>query len=414
MNAARTGSSRLRIVVLGYIVRGPIGGMAWHHLQYVLGLKQLGHDVLFLEDSDDYPSCYDPSTHVVGTDPSYGLRFAQQAFAKLDSPDCWAYYDAHQPRWLGPASGTATTFCKAADLLINVSGVNPFRDWLQEIPVRVLIDTDPVFTQIRHLKDQSARDRAAGHNAYFSFGELIETTARAIPDDGFDWKATRQPVVLDAWPFSMGPSHGPLTTVMQWDSYAAVEHQGQRFGMKSESFSLVRDLPGRVAHPLEIALGGASAPRRELQRLGWRLVNPLAVTRDPWTYQQYLQRSRGELSVAKHGYMHGRSGWFSERTACYLATGRPAIVQDTGFSRCLPTGKGLWAFHSADSARLAIEQVNATYPAQCRAARELAAEYFDSRKVLQSLLERCLNGATQTSMLNAPNTADSSIVEWKR
>ena len=399
--SAAQASSRLRIVVLGYIIRGPLGGMAWHHLQYVLGLKQLGHEVLFLEDSDDYPSCYDPSTHVIGTDPSYGLRFADQAFARLELADCWAYYDAHRKRWYGPASDSAMRFCRDAEVLINVSGVNPIRRWLESIPVRVLIDTDPVFTQIRHLNDQAARDRAAQYNAFFSFGELIETSDNSIPDDGLDWHATRQPVVLDAWPADEGAADGRFTTVMQWDSYPAIEFDGQRYGMKSESFDIVRRLPGRVKRPLEIALGGSSAPRQELQRLGWRLVDPLAVTRDPWTYQAYLHSSRGEFSVAKHGYIAGRSGWFSERTACYLATGRPAVVQDTGFSRHLPCGEGLWAFDTADSAKEALQQVDVNYRAQCRAARDLAAEYFDSRKVLPSLLERSATFAAKTPNANS-------------
>jgi hypothetical protein len=166
--------------------------------------------------------------------------------------------------------------------------------------------------------------------------------------------------------------------------------------MKSTSFEMVRDLPGKVNVPLEIALGGSSAPRRALKELGWRLVDPLEVTRDPWTYQDYLQSSRGELSVAKQGYVVSRSGWFSERTACYLASGRPAIVQDTGFSRHIPCGAGLRAFSDEMSAIDAIEDTGANYQQECRIAREIAAEYFDFQKVLQSLLERSLASATSS------------------
>ena len=235
--------SRLRVVVLGYLIRGPIGGMAWHHLQYVLGLMQLGHEVLFLEDSDNYPSCYDPSTHSIGTDPTYGLRFAEHAFSTLGLTECWAYFDAHQSCWHGPAAAKAVSFCNDAEVLLNVSGVNPIRSWLEQIPVRVLIDTDPVYTQIRHLKDAAAYAQAARHNAFFSFGELIESSESAIPKDQFDWRRTHQPVVLDRWPFSNGPADGPFTTIMQWDSYPAVEWNGHRFGMKNESFDVIRDMP---------------------------------------------------------------------------------------------------------------------------------------------------------------------------
>jgi hypothetical protein len=386
-------SGRLRIVVLGYIVRGPIGGMAWHHLQYVLGLKQLGHEVLFLEDSDDYPSCYDPSNHSIGTDPTYGLRFAERAFDQLGLRDCWAYFDGHHTGWNGPASDNALSFCNDAEVVLNVSGVNRIRSWHRQIPVRVLIDTDPIFTQIRHLKDAEAYARAAKHNAFFSFGELIHSSDSAIPNDGFDWHPTRQPVVLDAWPFSKGPTDRPFTTVMQWESYPAIEWNGQRFGMKGDSFSVLDDLPARVQSPLELALGGESAPRRELERAGWKIVDPLVVARDITSYQEYLRMSRGELSVAKHGYVAAQCGWFSERTACYLATGRPAVVQDTGFSRHLPCGAGLWSFNDAAAAAGAIENIDANYDAECRSARELAVAYFDSRKVLVSLLERAFDMA---------------------
>jgi hypothetical protein len=383
--------SRLRIVVLGYIIRGPIGGMAWHHLQYVLGLKLLGHEVLFLEDSDDYPSCYDPSTHQVSTDAAYGLAFAQHAFEKLGLNDQWAYFDAHTSIWCGPAASRAVQFAGEADVVINISGVNPLRHWMTDIPVRVYIDTDPVFTQVRHLTDAHSLDRAKLHNFYFTFAELIPHADCDVPLDGFNWQPTRQPVVVDAWPQLAPPKAGALTTVMQWDSYPAVEYAGRHFGMKSDSFKQYLELPSRVTTELEIALGGNSAPRAELAKSGWRIVDPLAVTRDPWTYQDYLGRSRGEFSVAKQGYVDSKSGWFSERTACYLASGRPAIVEDTGFSRVLPGGCGLLPFHDLDSAIDAIDHLQSKYGEHCESARELAREYFDSAVVLTSLLERAFS-----------------------
>ena len=150
MNERRSASS-VRIVVLGYIVRGPLGGLAWHHLQYVLGLAALGHDVWFLEDGDEYAGCYDPSRDMVGTDPSYGLTFTASAFERLGLADRWAYYDAHGTGWLGPAAPRIPEITGSADVLINLSGVNPIRDWAPHIPIRIFVDTDPAFTQIRHL-----------------------------------------------------------------------------------------------------------------------------------------------------------------------------------------------------------------------------------------------------------------------
>jgi hypothetical protein len=202
-------ATRLRIVVLGYIVRGPIGGMAWHHLQYVLGLARLGHDVYFFEDSDDYPSCYDPTTNSMQIDPSYGLAFASDAFNAVGLSAHWAYHDAHVGQWLGPAADRAIEICASADLLLNISGVNPLRSWFDRVPVRVLIDTDPVFLQIRHIQNEQAHRNAARHTAFLSFGENIGGIAK-IPDDGFPWGATRQPIVLECWPVTAGAPEGKL------------------------------------------------------------------------------------------------------------------------------------------------------------------------------------------------------------
>lgn len=226
-------SERLRIVVLGYIVRGPLGGLAWHHLQYALGLARLGHDVHFVEDSDDHPSCYDPSVDRTGTNPSYGLRFAGRAFDALGLGGRWAYHDAHGRGWLGPAANRVLEACARADVLLNLSGMNPLRPWVAQIPVRALVDTDPVFTQLRHLRDPTALAHARRHTVFFTFGENVGE----LPSDGLPWQPTRQPIALDAWVASPGPADGRFTTVLQWDSYASVRHNGRQYGMKSDSFA---------------------------------------------------------------------------------------------------------------------------------------------------------------------------------
>jgi hypothetical protein len=395
-SVSRKTGERLRVIVLGYIVRCPLGGMAWHHLQYVLGLHQLGHDVWFVEDSDDVPwSCYDPTRDVTDAEPAYGLAFAKSAFDRVGLGDRWAYYDAHTSRWLGPAAGRILGECRSADLVLNVSGANPLRPWLMTPPVRVYIDTDPAFTQIRNLTDPARQERTARHTVFFSFGEGIAAGTSSVPDDGVRWQPTRQPVVLDAWTVRPGPPGGRFTTVMQWDSYPSRELGGRRFGMKSASFAEYLDLPRRVGPILELAVGGATAPRRELREHGWHVRPWLPPSRDPWTYQRYIRRSKGEFSVAKHAYVTSRSGWFSERSANYLASGRPVVVQDTGFSDVLPTGTGLLAFTSPDEAVAAIEAANARYEGHCRAARELAMEHFAAGKVLNTLLETAMSSGSR-------------------
>jgi hypothetical protein len=383
-------SDRLRIVVLGYVIRGPLGGMVWSNLQFLMGLADLGHDVHFVEDSDDYPACYDPQRHVTDTDPSYGLRFAAAVFARIGFGQRWAYFDAHTSRWHGPAAEGILATCACADLVLNLCGVNPLRAWLRDVPVRVFVDEDPAFTQIRHLTDPAARQRAAAHTAFFTFAENFGQPQCTVPDDGFPWKPCRQPLVPGFIVPSPGHAGGRYTTVMQWESYAGSAYAGMRFGMKAESFAPYLDLPARVGHVFELAIGGTSAPRTRLAAKGWRVIDPLAPTRDPWTYQDYIAASKAEFSVAKHGYVVSRSGWFSERSVAYLAAARPVIIQDTGFTAWLHADAGVLPFTNPDEAVAAIADVNARYAAHCRAARAAAEEYFDARKVLPPLIERAM------------------------
>ena len=194
------GAGTLRIIALGFMVRGPIGGLAWCDLHYLLGLAQLGHDVYFVEDSDDYPSCYDPGRGVTDIDPTYGLRFVDQTFDRVGLGSRWAYYDAHNAHWHGPCADRILKICKSGDILLNRAGINnPLRPWLMGIPVRVFIDEDPVFTQIRHLAEPELKNNALRHTAFFTLAENIRHRKDLLPDDGLPWKVTRHPVFLDAW-----------------------------------------------------------------------------------------------------------------------------------------------------------------------------------------------------------------------
>ncbi len=380
---------RLRVLVLGYVVRRPLGGGVWPTLQYALGLLRLGHDVYLLEDSEDWGACYDPKRHVTDEDPTYGLEFAAKAFGRNELGERWAYYDAHTATWFGPCADRIDDICATADVLINNSGINPIRPWLANVPHRVYIDTDPAFEQIRQLTDDFRIKRREQHNVFLTLGENIPGGDCDVPDDGIPWQSTRQPVVLDRWNPTPGPVDGKFTTVMLWDSYAPQERGDHRFGMKSESFEPYFDLPDRtgLTGQLELAVGGPNVPKSKLRENGWLVIDPLGPTEDPWTYQRYLQQSKAEFTVAKHGYVVSRCGWFSERSAHYLASGRPVITQDTGFGTWLPTGEGLIAFTTPAEAADAIAEVDRNYERHCRAARALAEEHFDSGKVLTRLLE---------------------------
>ncbi len=386
-NAVAGRLDSLRIVVLGYVVRGPLGGMVWSNLHFLMGLRDLGHDVYFLEDSGDL-LCYDPARNVSDRDPSYGLEFARQVFGRIGFADRWAYHDAFTSRWFGPCAETIKDICKNSDVLLNLCNVNPLRDWVMEIPVRVYVDEDPAFTQVRHLRSAQRADESSKHTAFFSFGENLGSPNCKVPDDGFPWKPTRQPLVLDAVQTSGGPVSGPFTTIMLWESYRSLEYQDSSYGMKSVSFQDYVDLPQSASADLELAISGPGVPRDKLRAKGWRLVDGRQPTVDPWAYQDYIRGSRAEFSVAKHGYVVSHSGWFSERSVTYLASGRPVLVQDTGFTDWLPTGEGVLAFCNPSEALAGIADINRRYEHHCRQARSIAEEYFDSRKVLTSLLER--------------------------
>ncbi len=383
--------SQLRIIVLGYIIRGPIGGMTWAGLQYLVGLNRLGHDVYFIEDSDEYDSCYDPTKEIMVKDPTYGLRYATNVLNKFGLGNRWAYYDWHTSRYLGPCSDHITDICKSADLLINLGGVNPIRPWVAEVPIRVFIDKDPVFTQIKNLKDSKRRFFASQHTHFFSLAENIGLKNCSIPDDGLLWLPTRHPVVTEIVEAIAGPKQGKFTTVMQWDSYPLLEYAGIKYGMKSDSFRPYLDLPESAGSEFELAVAGSRAPRRLLRRKGWNVRDPIDPTRDPWAYQHYIQKSKAEFSVAKHGYVVSHSGWFSERSATYLASGRPVIVQDTGFSEWLETGSGVIPINSFEEALEGVGEINRRYEFHCKAARKIAEEYFDARKVLTHLIECAMN-----------------------
>lgn len=382
-------NSRLRILLLGYIIRGPMGGMTWHHLQYMLGLHQMGHDVYFLEDSGDTVySCYDPTRNVTDQNPAYGLQYAKLVFEKFDIKDKWGYYDHHQRQWHGPIAQNPLEIIKHADILINLSCSNVLRPWLQEVPVRVLIDTDPVFTQIRNLTDAERFRFSKQHTFFFTYGENFNQLGCFMPDDELPWEPTRQPVVLSAWPVTRGNANASFTTVMKWESYPGKEYNDRHYGMKAESFDPYLDIPQKTKSVMEIAVSDSSAPRQRLTANGWRLSSPKKISSDPWNYQEYIKKSKAEFSIAKHGYVEARTGWFSERSAGYLASGRPVVLQDTGFSDWLYGDNGVIPFSCMNEALCAIEEVNNNYAMHSEAARDLAETYFSSEKVLMELLEK--------------------------
>ncbi|MBN1794078.1 MAG: glycosyltransferase [Candidatus Omnitrophica bacterium] len=384
-------SNSLKIIILGYIVRGPIGGRVWADLHYFLGLSKLGHDVYFVEDSGDYQyCCYDFSKNSVTSDPSYGVKIASNIFRHFEYNDRWSYYNALSKTWFGISDGKIKKIIKEADLLIAFGRLHQLRPWFERVPIRILIDKDPVFIQLNNIKQKSARVETEKYNRYFSLAENINHLDCFMPDDGIAWRPTRHPLFLDSWPKMPIENRGSFTTLMQWDSYNVEEYNGIYYGMKAESFKKIIDLPGKLNSTFELVVGGTNLAKELLEEKGWIIKEKLTESGDIWKYQNYIQNSKAEFTIAKHGYVISNSGWFSERSASYLASGRPVITQQTGFSKWLPTGEGVLAFKNMKQAIAAVEEVNNRYEFHCKKAREIAEEYFDYRKILPKLINNAM------------------------
>lgn len=380
----------LRIVVAGYLVRCPLGGYAWQVAHYLLGLQRLGHDVWFYEDNDYYAPAFDPERQVVEPVYDYGIKAAAQFFERIGCAERWVFVDAARGRTYGLARAGADRVLGDADLLINLGGVNRIGAERRSGRPSVYIDLDPAYTQLRlDNGDRQVRALLEDHAVLFTTGENIGTARSPIPTGGFSWRHTRQPIVIDQWAHAAAP-RPVYTTVGKWNVGGRdLQFGGETFQWrKRDEFLRCLELPALTGATFELAMDVDSVPgdRERLQAHGWRVTDPLAVSSDPWTYRDYIRTSRGELTVAKDMNVRLRSGWFSDRAACYLAAGRPVIEQDTAFGDVLPLGPGLHAFRTVDEAAAAVRAIEADYSRASANAREVAHEYFAAEKVLSALL----------------------------
>lgn len=382
----------MKAIVTGMIATYPMGGVAWDYCQYAAGFERLGLDVYYLEDTG-VPSCaYNPATEKFEEDAAYSAGFLAQSLAAF-SPTLgrrW-HYRSPDGATFGLSEAEFQDVAAEADVLINVSGGTLLRDGYRRCPKKVFIDTDPGWNHfvIFSRWDAKPRDeRPLGfrsHDYFFTFAERMGEPDCVLPDLGLRWRTTRHPVLPDLW--EPRPPGERYTTLMMWNTYGKpIEYGGVRYGSKEVEFDKIDALPGHVPAPLEVAVNGDDAPRERWRSLGWSVVHGATTSRTAQAYRSYVAGSRGELSVAKNIYVATRSGWFSGRSACYLAAGRPVIVQETGFSHHVPAGEGVLAFSDREEAAASIERVEADYGHHERRAREMAETYFDAKLVLGKLL----------------------------
>jgi len=383
----------LTIVVGGYIVAYPLGGMTWHHLNYLLGLQDLGHEVWFFEDSGSYSYPYNPVTWQSSADSTYGREYLERTFAQYDFPKRYCYYSEFEDAYYGLSKAELNDLLSRADLLLCVSGVTPIRPERPRPRRTAVIDTDPVFTQLRMNHDSQFLDYYSHFDRIATFGRLIGTPDCPLPTHGFNWIGTNQPITLRHWPAA--PATGSaFTTIGKWEhtSDRNLEFNGKSYrSSKAAEWMKLVDLPRRTSW--NMTLGMLSMPQQAAATFtehGWNLVDAEKSTLSCEAFSRFISDSAGEFTVAKEIYAGLPSGWFSDRSSAYLASGRPVVTQASGFDQWLPTGEGLFSYQTVDQAAAALNTIAQDYPRHAIAARNIAERFFDSKIVLRELLDNLI------------------------
>lgn len=379
-----------RIAFAGSLAQRPgYGGHAWVILQYLLGFRRLGYDVLFLDRLNGdmlFDAAGDPCT----LSQSHNLQYFLEVMRRYELHDSFSLDYNNGKEVIGIPRSTVLEHVRQSSALINVMGYLHDEEILSCARRRVFLDIDPGFGQM--WQALGLCEMFQGHDDYVTIGLHIGQPYCEIPTCGIDWITTLQPIVLEFWPAQSSVPRPRFTTVASWRGpYDAVEYNGRRYGLRVHEFRKYLELPRLTEIPFELALDidpSDSADLLQIDKNSWRLISPADVAAYPWTYQEYVQNSWAEFSVAKEMYVQSHSGWISDRSICYLASGRPVLVQDTSLRDSFPVGSGLLVFSTLEEAAAGVQQLSANYVAHARAARDVVCEFFDSDKVIRRLLDR--------------------------
>jgi len=381
-------ATRGKIVLLHFVGQMPLAGIAWQAINYLVALEKLGYEVWYVEDHGANP--YDPRISSVVVDCAYNLEYLRGVMARHGLGGRWAYWDAINDDYHGLSRERVHELYAEADGLINLCGATRLRTEHMRCPVRIMVDTDPVYEQIKYAQaDPAARAYLDAHTHFFTYGENLGAADCPVPLCGVPWWPTRPPVDLDLWP-QAGGEPPCFTTIATWENKGKnIEFDGANYlWSKHVNFLTYLDLPRRRPDTCfrMAMLPPTDTVSRTVEAAGWQLVDPRPISADMGAYQAFIAGSRGEFTVAKDIYVRPNSGWFSDRAVCYLASGRPVITMRTGFDRVYPAGHGLLDYASRDEALAAIDAVASNYISQSRAARELAREVFGADKVIGRLM----------------------------
>ena len=385
---------RKRIIVMGFMGSMPIAGVIWQHIHYIVGLQRLGHEVYFIEDSARLP--YNPDTFEITDEFDYASEILARMAKDFGFENRWSYCARYLPRH--PTAGLPLKkirqLYRDADAILNICGTQEFNDDLLKSDRILYVESDPGVEQIKIDKGVSSTiDYLGRHHALFTFGENVGTKNFPVPTHGLKWLPTRQPVVTDLWKTNRSPARAAVfTSVANWSTSGLkdIEWRGEKYlWSKSREFLRFVAAPKRAGETFELATDIKDDKTREkFVRNGWRFRSPLDLSADYWLYRDYIQKSKGEFTVAKDQYVRLNTGWFSDRSVCYLAAGRPVIIQETGFSKLYGGEGGLFAFESLGDIAEAVREINGDYAKHSRAARQIARENFEAEKVLNCLLQR--------------------------
>lgn len=383
-----------RIVVMGFMGGCPIAGVIWQHIHYIVGLQRLGHDVYYVEDSARYP--YNPVTYEQNEDYRYAAQILRKLAAQFDFERRWSFCARYEPGnpTVGLPLKRIRELYREADAILNVCGTQEFNDDLLASERILYVESDPGVEQIK--VDQRVKTTIKylrRHHALFTFGENVGTARFPVPSHKLKWLPTRQPVVTDLWKTSRRPLPAALfTSVANWSTSGLkdIEWRGEKYlWSKSREFLRFIAASKKSGEPFELATNiKDERTRMKFQRNGWRFRSPEDLSIDYWRYRDYIRKSKGEFTVAKDQYVRLNTGWFSDRSGCYLAAGRPVIIQETGFTNIFERHDGLFAFKTLGDIAEAVKTINADYSRHSRGAREIAHEFFEAEKVLSALLDR--------------------------
>ena len=386
-------AKRGKIILLHFVGQMPLAGIAWQAVNYLAGLEKLGYEAWYVEDHGANP--YDPRISSVVMDCGYNVGYLKDAMERHGFAGRWAYWDAINDCYHGLTRERVRALYAEADGLINLCGATRLREDHLRCPVRIMIDTDPVYEQIKYANaDPEARAYIDAHTHFFTYGANLGSERCSVPLCGVPWRATRPPVDLDLWPIAPGaPDANPppaFTTIATWENKGKnIEFGGASYlWSKHLNFLEFLDVPRRRP---QVSFRMAMLPpdegvRREVEGAGWSLVDPRPVSADMTSYQAFIAGSRGEFTVAKDIYVRPNSGWFSDRAVCYLASARPVVTMRTGFASFCPVGRGLFDYATHEEALAAIDAIGADYSGHSRAARELAGDCFAAGRVIAALM----------------------------